>query len=186
MVMFVWEKEYGLPQGAPTSGMLFNMACQYFDRGLKREAEKYGYQVTRYADNIIISSAKDEFPISFKWNAHNVLTVALWEDRSHETIDGYWIKFGVGDWDREKIYGEISENRPGRVLGAILTGDDARLSGKTLRHLRIRAYNAVLADDQNLLNGIKGYLLPWFGEIPPQVAAAIRKAQSRLESISAP
>jgi len=184
MVMLVWEKNYGLPQGAPTSGMLFNLACRHFDKGLIRNASPYGYTVTRYADNIIISTTQAS-SIYFKWTAHGVLTEGLWEDQRSWSLQEFWIKFGRGDWDREKII-DIKDGHPARVLGAILDGGDARLSGKTLRHLRIRAFNAVLAGDEDLLNGIKGYLLPWFGEIPPQVADAITKAQSRLELSQAP
>jgi hypothetical protein len=186
MVMFVWEKGLGLPQGAPTSGMLFNLACRAFDKGMIREAALYGYTVTRYADNIIISATKGD-PISFKWNAHNCITKGLWEDEYSWSLSEFWIQFGIDGWDREKIY-VISNGRPARTLGAILDieGGAPRLSGKTLRRMRLRAYNAVLAGDWQVLNGIKGFLLPWFGEIPPQVADAITKAQARLESLQAP
>lgn len=46
-----------LPQGAPTSPFLFELACRDLDQELKRLAETLGCKVTRYADDIQLSSA---------------------------------------------------------------------------------------------------------------------------------
>jgi RNA-directed DNA polymerase len=47
-----------LPQGAPTSPILANLACAGLDLELTALANKYGGVVTRYADDIVFSAVE--------------------------------------------------------------------------------------------------------------------------------
>lgn len=48
----------GLPQGAPTSPYLSNIACLKLDKRLSKLAEKYNANYSRYADDITFSGSK--------------------------------------------------------------------------------------------------------------------------------
>lgn len=56
--------ENELPQGAPTSPVISNLICRRLDRSLLEMARKYRCFYSRYADDIIISTARKEFPSS--------------------------------------------------------------------------------------------------------------------------
>ena len=51
-----------LPQGAPTSPVISNMACKKLDERLADIAKESGLVYTRYADDITLSCGEDEFP----------------------------------------------------------------------------------------------------------------------------
>jgi RNA-directed DNA polymerase len=50
-----------LPQGAPTSPMLANLTMLSFDEEVTNLAERYGLTYTRYADDIALSTQRDDF-----------------------------------------------------------------------------------------------------------------------------
>lgn len=61
----VWVKNsysLALPQGAPTSPRLFDLAFREIDEKLDRLAQNVGGTYTRYADNIFFSMPTKEFP----------------------------------------------------------------------------------------------------------------------------
>lgn len=54
-----------LPQGSPSSPIISNMIMYRFDKEIKRVCDNFGLSVTRYADDIIISSKSKTFPVKF-------------------------------------------------------------------------------------------------------------------------
>jgi hypothetical protein len=48
-----------LPQGAPTSGALANLVCEWLDEDLSGLADRYGFVYTRYSDDMLFST-KDQ------------------------------------------------------------------------------------------------------------------------------
>lgn len=50
------NKDFCLPQGAPTSPMLSNLVCIKLDKRIEAFCKKYNLNYTRYADDITISS----------------------------------------------------------------------------------------------------------------------------------
>ncbi len=53
-----------LPQGAPTSPVVSNLICAKMDSELQRFSKQYGLLYTRYADDITLSSNRNELPTS--------------------------------------------------------------------------------------------------------------------------
>lgn len=58
----VYRENPALPQGAPTSPRLFDLAFREIDEKLARLAQNVGGKYTRYADNIFFSMPTEEFP----------------------------------------------------------------------------------------------------------------------------
>jgi hypothetical protein len=58
---YVSRKMGNLPQGAPTSPMLANLACRNLDVALQEIAAKYDLTYTRYADDIAFSTDRKDF-----------------------------------------------------------------------------------------------------------------------------
>lgn len=54
-------KDGSLPQGAPTSPVISNLICRSLDGQLIRLAKKHRFSVSRYADDICISTSKSSF-----------------------------------------------------------------------------------------------------------------------------
>ena len=52
------NKDFCLPQGAPTSPYISNLICINIDKRIEGYCKKYNYKYTRYADDISISSTE--------------------------------------------------------------------------------------------------------------------------------
>lgn len=56
-----------LPQGAPTSPVISNLICHRLDRILSEIASKYRCFYSRYADDLVFSTARRQFPLSLAY-----------------------------------------------------------------------------------------------------------------------
>jgi RNA-directed DNA polymerase len=114
-----------LPQGAPTSPMLSNLAVTSLDRNLSLISEKFGLRYSRYADDLTFSTTKKSFGRSS--------AIRL-----------------VGDVYEELIGHGLSPNRaktsivsPGArkmVLGLLVDGLHPRLTREFRSRLRMHMY----------------------------------------------
>jgi RNA-directed DNA polymerase len=114
-----------LPQGAPTSPMLSNLAVTDLDKNLCLIAEKFGLRYSRYADDLTFSTPKKSFGRS------NAIRL-------------------VGDVYKELIAHGLSPNRaktsivsPGArkvVLGLLVDGPHPRLTREFRSRLRMHLY----------------------------------------------
>lgn len=113
-----------LPQGAPTSGMLANLAAENLDRSMSRLASRNALKYTRYSDDLTFSSEEDFSRAS---------ALALVRSARGEIARNH---FGMHE---EKI--RISP--PGSrlvVLGLLVDSDRVRLRGDFKKTLKWHVY----------------------------------------------
>ncbi|WP_293143928.1 MULTISPECIES: reverse transcriptase domain-containing protein [unclassified Microcoleus] len=63
-LLLSWTKRY-LPQGAPTSPAITNILCRRLDRRLYSMAKQYGFDYTRYADDLTFSASGESLRYIF-------------------------------------------------------------------------------------------------------------------------
>ena len=71
----------GLCTGAPSSPMLFNLACEELDRQLGVFADEHGITYTRYLDDLAFSSKDTGFPLRDRIGK-------LTRQKIHQTVEG--------------------------------------------------------------------------------------------------
>lgn len=115
-----------LPQGAPTSPMLSNLAAKELDTFLHEYAMDHGFVYTRYADDITISSA-DNSSVRSKGEIHRSIVRRIRRARFRENEK------------KTRIAGPGSKKV---VLGLLVDGEVPRLSRDTYRRVDRLLYAA--------------------------------------------
>ncbi len=108
-----------LPQGAPTSPMLANLAAHSLDIDLEEYAQNYGFVYTRYADDITISGI--EFP-------KNLSIGKLKREVIHLIRKNHFK-------ENEKKFRVAGPGSRKRVLGLLVDGPAPRLSRETYKRI---------------------------------------------------
>lgn len=131
----------GLPQGAPSSPVLSNIAMYDVDKKLKAISDEHNLKFTRYADDIVFSGIA-AFPEAIKQKVADVFEETCW------TLSA------------EKEYLAILEKGQRlKVLGLLVDGEKPRLT-KGYRN-RIRAFKHLLATErirEEDLKTIRGHI----------------------------
>ncbi len=115
-----------LPQGAPTSPMLSNLAATELDRSLYEYAFKQGFVYTRYADDITISAVEDS-SVRTKGEIHRAIVHRIRKARFRENEK------------KTRIAGPGSKKL---VLGLLVDGEKPRLSKESYRRIDRHLYAA--------------------------------------------
>lgn len=149
--------DYRLPQGALTSPTLFNLACGQLDLLLDSWAKGFGVVVTRYADNIFISS---DHPIPWRVRARFMRVV---------TNRGFRLR------SKKTQYQEATYGRPLTMLGLVLGENGLRLSHARRQKMRIHLFNALKAGKTDRAQGILNYVRQFGEEIPRQLETVLAR-----------
>ena len=155
-----------LPQGAPTSPMIFNYLCSNVDRKLIRLAEHVGGTVTRYVDNVDFSMPGPTIDQPILNAVPRII---------------YRCGFEVNRKKTSYLPDGNREGRPLRMLGLNLQSEELKFGQRRLRHLRLLAYGAGLARDTAAWRGICSFCLQVEGQVHPQLASAFEKGFRRSE-----
>lgn len=117
-----------LPQGAPTSPMLSNLAAFVLDEKLTDFADAYGLTYTRYADDITLSVSND-------------LPERMSVGDIHRTIVGIIRKSGFRENEKKtRVAGPGSKKL---VLGLLVDGEIPRISKETYKRIDRHLYAAL-------------------------------------------
>lgn len=114
-----------LPQGAPTSPMLANLAMIEFDARIVSIAERYGLRYTRYADDIALSTCDKNYTRS---RCHRVIR-EIYSEMSREGLLPNLAKMRITPPGGRKV-----------VLGLTVDGDRPRLPREFKANLRQHLY----------------------------------------------
>jgi hypothetical protein len=154
-----------LPQGAPTSPHIANLALYEFDESISLLCRRLGATYTRYADDIAISGDDDE--------AMGIAAVAVRSGLA---------ELGLAQHpSKTRLFGEIDRK--------VVTGLD--VSGDTIRPTRafrkkaaslVRMCEVYPNRMEKHLRRVRGYLSYWYGTTPDD--PDLRTLQVRIERMS--
>lgn len=132
----------GLPQGAPTSGRLFNIVLSQTDLVIAEVIARLHGVYTRYADDILVSFPKDA-KISIS--------------KTSQVINRYLNKISL-ELHPSKL--RVGRGKL-RVLGCVVHSDKVTISRKVRRLYRAMLHNnktGKISLSKHKINGIKGWL----------------------------
>jgi len=132
----------GLPQGAPTSGKLFNIVMSSTDSFIATVIRRVGGTYTRYADDILIS-----FPRGTKASIR----------KTFATVERYLHDIGLG-LNSKKV--RVSKGKA-KVLGCVVHSSGITISRKVRRLYRAMLHNNKTGKrfiGKDKINGIRGWL----------------------------
>jgi RNA-directed DNA polymerase len=107
-----------LPQGAPTSPVLSNLAFAGTDKRLMKLAARYGVTYTRYADDLTFSSKT-------AWPGKTLLQEIIGAIQAHDWVIA-----------KRKTRLTLAPHRMS-VLGLVVNGEHPRLSKKSRNRIRL-------------------------------------------------
>ncbi|MFC7847127.1 reverse transcriptase family protein [Arthrobacter sp. NPDC057388] len=125
-----------LPQGAPTSGMLANLAASNLDRSLSRLGARYNLKYTRYSDDLTFSSSG----MFSRTEAHAIIRSARAEIvRNHFQMNEDKIRISppgsrlmvlglLVDTDRPRLRGNFKKDLEWHVYGSSSFGPNYSVS----------------------------------------------------------
>ena len=128
-----------LPQGAPSSPRLANLACFRMDRRLSRFAERKGIVYTRYADDMSFSASSAATLAKARPFITHIVRDSGFRLNSPKT----------------RLIGPQGRRT---VTGLVLAGETAGIGRSRLRELRARIQHAHLESGSPNLSAIQGWL----------------------------
>lgn len=157
-----------LPQGSPASPMLTNIICRNLDARLSGLAVKYGYQYTRYADDM-----------SFTLDGEKEAKLGQFLNYAEKIIkeEGFQIN--------QKKTRILRPNTCQSVTGIVLNGEQPGVSKKWVKNFRALLHHAKLEAEKGEIPKAMQYQISgrvaWLKEVNPErYQALIEKAQKLL------
>ena len=168
-----------LPQGAPTSPMLSNLAMKAFDSAIGGIALKHGFVYTRYADDLCLSTDDKKFN---REQAKNIIS-AIYKEMMKIGLTPNITKTQIITPGARKV-----------VLGLLVDGEAPRLSRAFRSKLRMHFYylkhpsigpalhakNRGFESVMGLKNHMQG-LIAYAGQIDPEYASSCTNQMNSIE-----
>ena len=141
-----------LPQGAPTSPMLFNLVCVKMDLRIERFVRKIGGTYTRYADNLFVSTDR---PLTE--TERRIICKKVWEA-------GFELN------ERKTRLMRVSGHTNLALPGVSISQGRLAISKSDQRRLRADVYHARRKGETERLKGLLSYAAQIYGgKIPKRI-----------------